>query len=120
MAGIYIHIPYCKKLCYYCDFYHVLAPESNQAFIDALIREARLRHEYLRGDDISTIYIGGGTPSLLSPGETIRIMSELRTIFKVTEDCEITAELNPEDVSDDYAKGLFETGINRISLGVQS
>jgi len=66
MAGIYIHIPFCRKLCSYCDFYHLIAVADNQAFIDALLIEAAVRKEYIGNETVSTIYIGGGTPSVLS------------------------------------------------------
>ena len=66
MAGIYIHIPFCKKLCYYCDFYHVVSVNDNSAFINALLKEASLRKDYLQGETVSTIYIGGGTQSVFS------------------------------------------------------
>ena len=69
MAGIYIHIPFCKKLCFYCDFYHIIQPEIIQHFIDALIKEAALRKDYLANETVSTIYFGGGTPSVLSSQE---------------------------------------------------
>ena len=66
MAGIYIHIPFCKKLCFYCDFYHVITPADNSVFIDTLLKEATLRKDYLGTETISTIYFGGGTPSVFS------------------------------------------------------
>ena len=69
MAGIYIHIPFCKKLCFYCDFYHIISPDDNSAFIDALLKEASLRKDYLGNETVSTIYLGGGTPSVFSVKE---------------------------------------------------
>ncbi|MCU0363849.1 MAG: radical SAM family heme chaperone HemW [Bacteroidales bacterium] len=120
MAGIYIHIPYCRKLCSYCDFYHVIAPGNTDAFVSALLKEAELRKDYLGKEEVSTIYFGGGTPSLLSASDLSGIIKALRATFSVEEDCEITAELNPDDVTGDYASALADTGINRISMGVQS
>jgi len=120
MAGIYIHIPFCKKLCYYCDFYHVITSEKNSVFVDALLKETELRKDYLEDETVSTIYIGGGTPSVFSIKELSDILNQINKFFKVEENCEITIELNPDDVNQDYMEGLKKLNINRISLGVQS
>jgi len=120
MAGIYLHLPFCRKLCHYCDFYHVISPDDNTAFIDALIKEASMRQEYLGTETVSTIYLGGGTPSLFSVKELGLILNRINSLYKVDPDCEITIELNPDDVTPDYLKGLKDLKINRISLGVQS
>jgi oxygen-independent coproporphyrinogen-3 oxidase len=120
MAGIYIHIPFCKKLCFYCDFYHVVSTGDNSSFIDALLKEATLRKDYLGEDSVSTIYIGGGTPSVFSVKDLGTILDHINKFFTVTEDCEITIELNPDDVDDTYLEGLKNLNVNRISLGIQS
>ena len=120
MAGIYIHIPFCKKLCFYCDFYHVVSPDDNSSFIDALLKEASLRKDYLGEDSVSTIYLGGGTPSVFSIKDLGTILNHVKKLFRVTEDCEITIELNPDDVNEAYLEGLKNLNINRISLGIQS
>jgi putative oxygen-independent coproporphyrinogen III oxidase len=120
MAGIYIHIPFCKKLCHYCDFYHVIQNEQNHDFTDALLNETLLRKDYLGEETISTIYFGGGTPSVLPVGETEEILAVLKNNFPVEKACEITTELNPDDVSPEYLKNLKNLGVNRISLGIQS
>ena len=120
MAGIYIHIPFCKKLCYYCDFYHVITSEKNSVFVDALLKETALRKDYLEEETVSTIYIGGGTPSVFSIKELSDILNQINKFFRVEENCEITIELNPDDVNQDYMEGLKKLNINRISLGVQS
>jgi oxygen-independent coproporphyrinogen-3 oxidase len=120
MAGIYIHIPFCKKICSYCDFYKIIAPEDKGPLLKALLTEANRRSDYLEGEKISTIYFGGGTPSVLGPIEFDEILKGLNNIFTVDSDCEITAELNPDDVDIAYLKGLKDSGINRISLGIQS
>ncbi len=120
MAGIYIHIPFCKKLCSYCDFYHVASVTDYQPFVDAIIKEATIRREYVGNETISTIYFGGGTPSVLSVDETGSLLRNLQLIFRIDPDCEITVELNPDDVSPDYLQGLKDLNINRISLGIQS
>lgn len=120
MAGIYLHIPFCRKLCYYCDFYHVISKDDNSLFISALKKEADLRSNYLAGNTVSTIYLGGGTPSVLTVKEIGSVLDHLRNCFSVDKEYEITIELNPDDVTIDYLKGLADTGINRVSLGVQS
>ena len=120
MAGIYIHIPFCKKLCFYCDFYHVASLNDNSAFIKALLKEALDRKDYLENEVISTIYLGGGTPSVFSIKELETILNHIYKQFRVSEDCEISVELNPDDVQPEYLHGLKKINFNRISLGVQS
>jgi oxygen-independent coproporphyrinogen III oxidase len=120
MAGIYIHIPFCKKLCYYCDFYHLISTDNDSAFLDALLKEAALRKDYLASESVSTIYLGGGTPSVLSVKQLGEMFNCISGLFKVSDDCEITIELNPDDVTPEYLDGLKKLKINRISLGVQS
>ncbi len=120
MAGIYVHIPFCKKLCFYCDFYHVISAADSSEFREALIKEISLRKDYLGSETISTIYFGGGTPSVFSVDEIAAILGEIGKNFIVEYDCEITIELNPDDVSRSYLAGLKDLNINRISLGIQS
>jgi oxygen-independent coproporphyrinogen-3 oxidase len=120
MAGIYIHIPFCKKICFYCDFYRIKAPEKKSPFINALLKESELRKDYLAQEIISTIYIGGGTPSVLSLDELQTILTQIYKINKIADDCEITIELNPDDIDAEYLMGIKKLNINRISLGVQS
>lgn len=120
MAGIYIHIPFCKKLCSYCDFYHILSQPDNKQYIDALNREAILRRDYLGTQSVSTIYIGGGTPSVLQPGEIKSILDNITANFRVEADPEVTIEVNPDDINDEFLEGLKKTITNRISIGIQS
>jgi oxygen-independent coproporphyrinogen-3 oxidase len=120
MAGIYLHIPLCKKLCFYCDFYHIISTGDNTAFIDAIIKEAALRKDYIANEAVSTIYFGGGTPSVLSVREIEVILTQIRKHYRVADDCEISVELNPDDVNSAYLNGLKEINVNRISLGIQS
>ena len=120
MAGIYIHIPFCRKLCFYCDFYHIISSDENSAFVDALLKETSLRQDYLGTEPVSTIYFGGGTPSLFSIKELGAIINQINKLFRVEQNCEITIELNPDDVNPDYLAGLKKLNINRISLGIQS
>ena len=120
MAGIYIHIPFCKKLCFYCDFYHVVSDKDSTLFIDALLKEITQRKDYLRDEVVTTIYFGGGTPSVFSVQEIGKILSHIDSNFTISKDCEITIELNPDDVTPEYLKNLKTLNINRISLGIQS
>jgi oxygen-independent coproporphyrinogen-3 oxidase len=120
MAGIYFHIPFCKSKCNYCDFYS----GRNLQRIDELVRseiyELILRRGYLNDDVVNTIYFGGGTPSLLSIDQILRLLTTVRENFKVAETCEITLEANPEDLSHEYLLLLYQSGINRLSIGIQS
>jgi oxygen-independent coproporphyrinogen III oxidase len=120
MAGIYIHIPFCKKICSYCDFYKIVATDDHLTFIDTLLTEAEQRKNYLSDEIVSTLYFGGGTPSVLSIKEISKILDRLSTLFKIDDNCEITIELNPDDLNTTYLRGLKNLSINRVSLGIQS
>ncbi len=121
MAGIYIHIPFCRTICHYCDFYKIAALALKDAFIDALLREAGMRASYLKGEPIETIYFGGGTPSIIDAVTIDTILKELSIQFKIDKECEITLEANPDDLTEEYLALLCEnTCINRLSIGVQS
>mgnify|MGYP001148858855 CR=1 FL=1 len=115
MAGIYIHIPFCRKLCSYCDFYHVISQSDNKQYIDALNREAYLRRDYLGNQTVSTIYIGGGTPSVLQPSEIKSILDNLGRNFRVDEEPEVTIELNPDDVTEEFLEGLKKTIVRGLN-----
>ena len=123
--SIYIHIPFCKTKCPYCDF----ASWSNKEnlidrYFEALIWEVKSKCEayfnYIALSNIKTIFIGGGTPSLIAPEYYEKLFDELNKYFKIKKDCEITLELNPGTVKDDYLIGYKKLGINRISIGAQS
>jgi oxygen-independent coproporphyrinogen-3 oxidase len=120
MAGVYIHIPFCKSFCSYCDFYSITDNSEKEALVQALIRESSMRSGYLEGEKADTIYLGGGTPSLLSPEQMGRIISAIRTDFGMSEDPEITIEVNPDDVYEGFYREAAFAGVNRVSLGVQS
>ena len=120
MAGIYIHIPFCRKLCSYCDFYRVVVSDIKTDCINAIIKEISLKKDYLRDENISTIYLGGGTPSLLSLNETEAIINQIYKYFSVDADSEITIEANPDDIDLEYLTGLRRLNVNRMSLGIQS
>lgn len=119
MAGIYLHIPFCKKACHYCDFHFSTSRQQEEAVITAMHREILLRKDFLQ-ESVSTIYFGGGTPSLLSPGIISDLLDTIRNNFFVEDEAEITLEANPDDVSLSQALDWKKVGINRISLGVQS
>lgn len=120
MAGIYIHYPFCKSRCYYCDFYTITDANLKEPFYKALHYEIGLRKDTLKGQTIETIYFGGGTPSLLEPARIQEVLDELKNNYKVIENPEITVELNPDDISSFYVDQLAETQVNRISLGIQA
>jgi len=120
MAGIYIHIPYCKTRCPYCDFFTQTDQTTRPSYVEALLREMEMRRDYLSGARIQTIYFGGGTPSLLTPHELMRILDHIYGLFPVEEKPEITLECNPDDVDKDYFRAVYTSGINRLSLGTQS
>jgi oxygen-independent coproporphyrinogen-3 oxidase len=120
MAGIYIHIPYCKKLCFYCDFYHVISAGDNQQFVKALLEEIRLRKDYLGDETIKTIYFGGGTPSVFTIVQLNSILDLIRKEFRINNENETTIEVNPDDVTPGYMKDLKVAGFNRVSMGIQS
>lgn len=120
MAGIYIHYPFCKSRCYYCDFYSVTDLKLTDLYVDALKFEMELRKHIIQDQTIETIYIGGGTPSLLSASSIKDILEHIYKTFKVSDYPEITIELNPDDVTNIYSRKLKDTGINRVSLGIQA
>jgi oxygen-independent coproporphyrinogen-3 oxidase len=120
MAGIYIHIPFCRQKCYYCDFYKTVNTSLAGNFIKALLKELELRKDYIDGEKIETVYFGGGTPSILKKDELRQIIYFLNNTFDIASDAEITLEANPDDLLPDYIEMLFHCGINRLSIGVQS
>ena len=120
MAGIYIHIPFCKKRCIYCDFFSTTQSEKKTSYIQALCKELEIRKDYLRGEIIETIYLGGGTPSQLSQEELTQIFTYIYKVYQVKEDAEITLETNPDDLTAEYVNTLRQLPINRISMGIQT
>ncbi len=120
MAGIYLHIPFCKSKCHYCNFYSMASVKYKAEFVETLLDEIRLQRNYLGEQLIHTIYFGGGTPSLLNGDELKTIFSCLYNNFHISEDPEITLEANPDDITEGWLKEMKSTAVNRISLGVQS
>lgn len=120
MSGIYIHIPYCKKACTYCDFHFSTTLNSKSELIKSIILEINYRIDYLKNKTINTIYFGGGTPSLLSEKETFDILDVIYKKYNVSNNAEITVECNPDDLSNEKLKELKRLEINRLSIGLQS
>lgn len=119
MAGIYIHIPFCKQACHYCDFHFSTVMKKRPEMVDALIREIELRKGELP-ETIETIYFGGGTPSVLSAEEINRLIDAVYQHFDVSENPEITLEANPDDLSSERILQMAASRINRLSIGIQS
>jgi oxygen-independent coproporphyrinogen-3 oxidase len=121
MAGIYIHIPFCKQACTYCDFhFSTTFDKYHSALIDAILVELEQRKEYLNSENIETIYFGGGTPSLLTEKELDLLLSRIYSIYEVTDIAEITLEANPDDILIDRLQEWKKLGVNRLSIGLQS
>jgi len=120
MAGIYIHIPFCKKKCTYCDFYTVVAPNFIPSLVDSIVKELHFRMDYLKNEPLNTIYFGGGTPSILNPEQFQQIFSTIFELFYVNDDAEITFEANPDDLTPEYLTSIKKLPFNRISIGIQS
>jgi oxygen-independent coproporphyrinogen-3 oxidase len=120
MAGIYIHIPFCKTKCHYCDFYKSTDFASRPDFLSALKLEIGARKDELQGEIIESIYFGGGTPSVLKVEEIKQLLDQLFRTFTVSDSAEITMECNPDDLSADFLKALKATVVNRLSIGTQS
>jgi oxygen-independent coproporphyrinogen-3 oxidase len=120
MAGIYIHIPFCKQACTYCNFHFSTNLDLQNDFTAALLKEIDLRDVYLRGETVETIYFGGGTPSLLSSQAICQILDSVNGHFKISQDPEITIETNPDDIDMNRLNTWKQAGINRLSIGVQS
>lgn len=121
MAGIYIHIPFCKTICSYCDFYRTPDMTLMPFYLKALEKEIEIRKDYLQGEPIESIYFGGGTPSLLGADQINILMYALDINHNIAGDCEITLEANPDDLSRSYTEQLKQhTLVNRLSIGIQS
>lgn len=120
MAGIYLHIPFCKKACHYCDFHFSTSPVYKDQMVQALRSEIILKKYYTGSQPIETIYFGGGTPSLLSAEELGMLVSEITEYYSVSPFAEITLEANPDDLNPQKVRELKQTLINRFSIGIQS
>ena len=120
MSCIYIHIPFCKTRCIYCDFFSTTQLELRKQYVDAVCKEIELTDKYLDGDTIHSIYFGGGTPSQLDTTQIGRILNAIQAHHSIIKNCETTIELNPDDVTEQYVEDLRSLPINRVSLGIQT
>ena len=120
MAGIYLHIPFCKTRCIYCDFFSTTQSHLKSCYIEALCKELRMRKEYLEGEDITTIYFGGGTPSQLDEEDFKQIFSTIHEVYGLEKATEITLEANPDDLTPEYIHMLTTLPFNRVSMGIQT
>ena len=120
MAGIYIHIPFCKQACYYCNFHFSTSLRYKNDLAAALLKEIELQKKYLENESIETIYFGGGTPSLLEIEDIKSQIEKIKSLFPVSENAEVTLEANPDDITEEKLISWKEIGINRLSIGIQS
>ncbi len=119
MSGIYIHIPFCKKACHYCNFHFSTSLQLQEGFVNALLQEIDLQKSYL-SEPVSTIYFGGGTPSILPSANIKNVISRLQDCFIIEHNAEITLEANPDDITSEKLAEWKAIGINRLSIGIQS
>ncbi len=120
MSGIYIHIPFCSQKCAYCDFYSISDFSLKNRYVQALKKEIKFRASYLNSTDIQSLYIGGGTPSMLSASDIEQITNYIDKFFSLSPQAEITLEANPNNLTNSYLSELKTTAINRLSIGIQS
>lgn len=120
MAGIYLHIPFCKRRCIYCDFYSTTQGKKREAYIRTLCKELEQRQDYLQGETVETIYLGGGTPSQLEENDFKRIFDTIYRMYPIAESPEITLEANPDDLTPEYIGMLRSFPFNRLSMGIQT
>lgn len=120
MAGIYVHIPFCRQACHYCNFHFSTSMKLKNDFLHGLLKEIELRTDYLENDTVSTVYFGGGTPSLLSESDLAKINHALFSSFSIAPGAEFTLEANPDDINPATLHALKNNGVNRLSIGVQS
>ena len=120
MAGIYIHVPFCKQACNYCNFYFSTSSYFLEDYLSAVLQEIYSQVDYVKQEKIESIYFGGGTPSILSSQSIVKILDAIIQNYDVNAHVEITLEGNPDDLSSDKLKDLKSIGVNRLSIGTQS
>jgi oxygen-independent coproporphyrinogen III oxidase len=120
MAGVYLHIPFCRQKCHYCNFHFTTSLRYKNELVNALVEEITLREDYLAGEPVGTVYFGGGTPSLLNMEDCMLILERLRRTFTIQNEAEVTLEANPDDITEEKLRAWKQAGINRLSIGVQS
>ena len=120
MSGIYIHIPFCRQACHYCNFHFSTSLRYKNELLDSLLKETELQKDYLENELVETIYFGGGTPSILQISDLRFQIERIKELFNTAKGAEITLEANPDDINEEKLAGWKEIGINRLSIGVQS
>lgn len=120
MAGVYLHIPFCESRCVYCGFFSSTLMHKREAYVGALCREMELRRNYLQGERIETVYLGGGTPSTLTACQLQRLFSHIYKVYNVADGAEVTIECNPDDVTPEFCNALRTLPVNRVSMGAQT
>ena len=120
MAGIYIHIPFCKQACHYCNFHFSTSLRHRDEMVTAICKEIDLQKDFLTNKNLTTIYFGGGTPSLLETSEINQILERLSKNYSWENNIEITLEANPDDITTEKISKLRAGGVNRLSIGIQS
>jgi len=120
MAGLYIHIPFCRQKCHYCNFFSLASRKNQPQLIASILQEMELQQAYPGGEPLKTIYFGGGTPSLFSPETIENLIQKANDIFGIENNAEITLEANPDDINNGWLAGLRKTSVNRLSIGIQS
>ena len=120
MAGVYIHIPFCRQACTYCNFHFSVSLKNKEGIVAAIVKEITIKDDFISDEKVETVYIGGGTPSLLSPADLKFIFETLRKSFVIAQDAEITLEANPDDINPGILDEWQQLGINRLSVGLQS
>ncbi len=120
MAGLYLHIPFCKQACHYCNFHFSTSLKQKPAMVQAILKELGWRQDYLENKTLTSIYFGGGTPSLLDEAELNAIFEKIDRLFNIASDAEITLEANPDDLTLEKLQSLKQTPVNRLSIGIQS
>jgi oxygen-independent coproporphyrinogen-3 oxidase len=120
LAGIYIHIPFCRQACHYCNFHFTTSLRYKNELVAALLKEIELQKSYLKNEKVESIYFGGGTPSLCTKYEIQSMVEKMYSSFEVAPDAEVTLEVNPDDITAEKLQAWKEAGINRLSIGIQS
>jgi oxygen-independent coproporphyrinogen-3 oxidase len=120
LAGIYVHIPFCRQACHYCNFHFTVSLTRKNELIAALLKEIDIQRNYLQNEVVETIYFGGGTPSLLAVKDLQSLIANIKNTYPVSPQAEITLETNPDDIAEDKLIAWRDTGVNRLSIGIQS
>jgi len=120
MSSIYLHIPFCKQACHYCNFHFATSLKRKDELLEALFKELEMQQEYLQGEELQSIYFGGGTPSLLAPQTIQQLIDTIGKHYNLLPSAEITLEANPDDLTAEYLEALSKTAVNRLSIGIQS